>query len=77
LLGLASGIVWYATPAERPAVNVLVTTKTGAVVCGTPGQSSDGLRIKTSHDIEAVVPFEDMQTFMPLASCPSSPSGTS
>jgi hypothetical protein len=77
LLGLASGIVWYTTPAERPAVNVLVTTKTGAVVCGTPGQSSDGLRIKTSHDIETVVPFEDMQTFMPLASCPSSPSGTS
>lgn len=72
LLGLAIGIVWYATPAERPAGSVLITTKAGAVVCGTPRRSDGSLRIDSGQDVEISVPFNHIRSFTPLSSCSTS-----
>jgi hypothetical protein len=71
LLGLATGVIWYATPAERPAASVLVTTKTGAIVCGTLRRSDGALRINDGRSAETVVPFDRVQGIVPLSSCPS------
>jgi hypothetical protein len=72
LLGLATGIIWYATPPGRSGATVLVTTKTGAIVCGTLRRGEGALHIEDQRGAVTVMPFDRIQEVVPLSSCPSS-----